>query len=105
MAVGWDAKAWGYHGDDGGIFAEGFIQETAKYKEGNTVGCGVNFEKEAIFFTKEGRLLGSHHSMKSKKFLLMPTTRDAILENPREAISVYQCPPDYERGPNFCQVC
>jgi Ran-binding protein 9/10 len=64
---GWDTArgpTWGYHGDDGGIFihsedgSRGHLYGP-KYTTGDTVGCGVDFDKGVIFFTKNGVLLGA----------------------------------------------
>lgn len=104
MAVGWDAKAWGYHGDDGGIFAGVLTEETEEYEEGHTVGCGVNFEKGEIFFTKEGKLLGSHHSTTQKRISLTTPTSEAVLGNPGQVISIHQCRSDHDGGQNLGQV-
>lgn len=58
---GQDNPSWGYHGDDGRIMA---CQGTSKdfgprYGAGDTIGCGVNFRKNSIFYTKNGLLLGT----------------------------------------------
>lgn len=62
---GWNtvaAPSWGYHGDDGGLFH--YRQESIHTLEGprwtkdDTVGCGIDFTKGTIFFTKNGELIG-----------------------------------------------
>lgn len=71
---GWDYATFGYHGrhviirpeslsfsgDDGHFFAA-----TGKgrsygpgFTTGDVVGCGINFERQSIFFTKNGKNLG-----------------------------------------------
>lgn len=70
MAVGWDAKAWGFHGDDGGLYAGSSTGVLETYEEGDTVGCGVNFNTEEIFFTHGEKLLGPHHSVTRKRNLI-----------------------------------
>jgi len=58
---GWDSNSYGYHGDDGGIFhSHGNMLRVygPKYGEGDTVGCGVNYESGGIFFTLNGNFLG-----------------------------------------------
>jgi len=58
---GWDKSSYGYHGDDGGIFhsrGEMIRAYGPKYGEGDTVGCGVNYENGGIFFTLNGNFLG-----------------------------------------------
>jgi hypothetical protein len=58
---GWDSCSYGYHGDDGGIFhATGNMLRTygPVYGKGDTVGCGVDYSRHAIFFTHNGKFLG-----------------------------------------------
>lgn len=58
---GWDKLSYGYHGDDGGIFhSRGDMVRVygPKYGEGDTVGCGVNYENGGIFYTLNGSFLG-----------------------------------------------
>jgi len=58
---GWDKSSYGYHGDDGGIFhsrGEMIRVYGPKYGEGDTVGCGVNYENGGIFYTLNGNFLG-----------------------------------------------
>jgi hypothetical protein len=57
---GWRKKAWGYHADDGGLFAE-FISTTPfgpQYHVGDVVGCGVDFIARSAFFTHNGNFIG-----------------------------------------------
>ena len=56
---GGEYRSWGYHGDDGGIFmgqGEWSVQYD-KYGKGDTVGCGLDQQRQ-IFFTKNGTYLG-----------------------------------------------
>ena len=58
---GWDRHSFGYHGDDGGIFhsSGGMIDQFGpKYGAGDTIGCGIDYVKQGIFFTINGRFLG-----------------------------------------------
>jgi hypothetical protein len=40
------------------VFSKVFPFSAPKYEEGDTVGCGVDFVRGVIFFTKNGVLLG-----------------------------------------------
>ncbi|KAI9685134.1 MAG: hypothetical protein M1822_004721 [Bathelium mastoideum] len=55
-----NARSWAYHGDDGGMgdSATRFDEdEDRKYKPGDTIGCGVDFNKNKMWFTKNGEKL------------------------------------------------
>lgn len=59
-APGWEPESWGYHGDDGNVFAS---QNVGKhygppFAAGDTIGCGVNFRTGTAFFTRNGKHLG-----------------------------------------------
>lgn len=57
---GWEPDSWGYHGDEGKVFAG--VQSGQPYKSsfgtGDIIGCGVDFNKGHAFFTKNGLDLG-----------------------------------------------
>lgn len=57
---GWEPKSWAYHGDDGRAF-EGQTSGHP-YKSGfganDVIGCGIDFNKNHAFFTKNGQDLG-----------------------------------------------
>ncbi|RHZ83265.1 hypothetical protein Glove_99g165 [Diversispora epigaea] len=58
---GWERFSIGYHGDNGLIY----IQHSRGkpygplFSEGDTIGCGVNFYDNTLFFTKNGVNLGT----------------------------------------------
>ncbi|KAI9506637.1 concanavalin A-like lectin/glucanase domain-containing protein, partial [Coemansia spiralis] len=57
---GWDVGSWGYHGDDGHIFG-GDGRGTSygpRFTTGDTVGCGIDFMRQQLFFTRNGFFLG-----------------------------------------------
>lgn len=60
LAIGWDEQSWGWHGDDGDAFA-GNVYDTfgPPYGERNTIRCGVDFDDESAFFTRDGEIVGS----------------------------------------------
>jgi hypothetical protein len=58
---GWDRQSFGYHGDDGGIFhsSGGMVKQFgSKFGAGDTIGCGIDFVAQGIFFTLNGKFLG-----------------------------------------------
>jgi hypothetical protein len=66
--AGWEEGSWGYHSDDGCFFHgdPSKINYASGFEAGDTVGCGIDPylqrldpETRAIFFTKNGKNLGS----------------------------------------------
>ena len=59
-APGWDLDTYGYHGDDGKKFAAQHRGDPygPTFSTNDIVGCGVNFENQTCFFTKNGSCLG-----------------------------------------------
>lgn len=59
--IRWDNYSYGFHGDDGGIF-RGSPQLLRAYGPpfgvGDTIGCGLDYQRRAIFFTWHGVFLG-----------------------------------------------
>lgn len=58
---GWDIFSYGYHSDDGGMFhSEGQTPRSygPTFTTGDTVGLGIDYIKQAIFFTHNGNFLG-----------------------------------------------
>lgn len=53
---GWEGESWAYHGDDGYVFActaSGKAYGPRFGGEG-VVGCGVNWRRGEVFFTRDG---------------------------------------------------
>lgn len=74
-APGWENESWGYHGDDGHIFAS---QNVGKhygptFSSGDTIGCGINFRTSTAFFTKNGRSLGESPETELGCWLISPS--------------------------------
>lgn len=56
------SSSWGYHGDDGYVRTSSTVWERERDKfegfgDGDTVGCGVDFEKGTVFWTRNGKRL------------------------------------------------
>jgi hypothetical protein len=62
---GWEPDSYGYGADDGCLLL-GNSNNPKKYGppygNGDVIGCGINFHKNHIFFTKNGNHLGRHGS-------------------------------------------
>ncbi|ELR21081.1 SPRY domain containing protein [Acanthamoeba castellanii str. Neff] len=58
--AGWRKGSYGYHADDGRVFAQSGIGRKwgPTFTTGDVIGCGVNFLSRSLFFTKNGELLG-----------------------------------------------
>jgi SPRY domain len=58
---GWNEHSFGYHGDDGGIYhASGrmLTQFGEIFGAGDTIGCGIDYRTNRVFFTRNGEFLG-----------------------------------------------
>ena len=57
---GWEAYAWGYHGDDGKCFSSGGLCRVYAevWATGDVIGCHVNLDNGELFFTRNGESLG-----------------------------------------------
>jgi len=57
---GWFEGSFAYHCDDGTLFLEHEEGQPfgPTYGMFDVVGCGVDFEKDEIFFTKNGEYIG-----------------------------------------------
>ncbi|CAN6251912.1 unnamed protein product [Urochloa humidicola] len=58
---GWEANSIGYHGDDGYLYRGQGKGESfgPKFTSGDTIGAGINYLSQEIFFTKNGSLVGA----------------------------------------------
>jgi hypothetical protein len=56
---GWDENSYGYHGDDGNIFAASGSGQAygPTFTTGDVIGCCFNLAEKQIFFTKNGENL------------------------------------------------
>ncbi|CEP00944.1 B30.2/SPRY domain-containing protein [Plasmodiophora brassicae] len=61
--VGWPSggASFGYHGDDGFKFHNdgSGAAFACRFGPGDTVGCGVDWDRDAVFFTRNGDLVGT----------------------------------------------
>ena len=57
---GWDQHSIAYHGDDGTLFGKCTQQNNygPTFGYGDTIGCGIDYGQEKIFFTKNATFLG-----------------------------------------------
>jgi Ran-binding protein 9/10 len=56
---GWRNGSYGYHGDDGKFFWHGLSHLYGEtFTTNNVIGCGVNFVKMELFYTKNGQYIG-----------------------------------------------
>lgn len=71
---GWCQHSFGLHGDDGGLYhASGaMLEKMQTFGAGDTVGCGIDYLTQSMFFTKNGVFLG-HAFAKSLPPLLHDT--------------------------------
>ena len=76
---GLDTYSYGYHGDDGKKFQYTVVGNGTFYSEtygqGDVVGCGVDFIKKIIYFTRNGERL--------RKSSLEPLPYRELTRNPR----------------------
>lgn len=70
---GWDPNSYGYHGDDGLLYHGQGKGEAfgPTYSTGDTVGGGINYASQELFFTKNGTIVGT--VFKDVKGPLFPT--------------------------------
>lgn len=62
--IGWSEQSYAYHGDDGQKWNgfDTYGKYGPAFKQGDIVGCGINWETSSIFFTKNGVFLGDAFS-------------------------------------------
>ncbi|KAI1126079.1 ankyrin repeat-containing domain protein [Nemania abortiva] len=67
--TGWTVvpPSTGYHGDDGSLYEsssdyEPVIQTGKKFGGGDTVGCGIDWDKDSVYYTLNGVLVGKYAS-------------------------------------------
>lgn len=82
---GWEVNSYGYHGDDGKLYrGQGPGEPYAQgFTTGDTVGAGINYAAQEIFFTRNGKILPGIY--KDVKALLYPTIG---LHSPNEKVEV-----------------
>lgn len=87
-----NGSSWGYHGDDGFCFAEARKQDFGWPKVSNqdVIGCGIEWKKDRLFFTKNGQRLGKSSSKPSVTFTDASSGGDICISRKRlyPAISI-----------------
>lgn len=89
--AGCEERSFGYHSVNGRKYCYGYNNEGKAYGPtftvGDVVGCGINFSQDEVFFTKNGKNLGTAFSKVncSGTGLLYPTIS---LHSPGEKVSV-----------------
>lgn len=64
---GWDSQSFGFHGDDGGIFHNaGSMRKIfgRSFGGSDVIGCGIDYECQKIFYTRNGSFLGYAFELK-----------------------------------------
>ena len=58
---GWDRFSYGYHGDDGNKYHQSGIGTAfgPSFSCGDTIGCGIDYINQSIFYTKNGDFIGT----------------------------------------------
>jgi Ran-binding protein 9/10 len=59
--LGWESGAWGFHSDDGKIFDNILMGKSYHIPYGRknvNIGCGVNFNTNTAFYTRDGVVIG-----------------------------------------------
>jgi hypothetical protein len=97
---GWEIDAYGYHADDGNKFhgSGSGVSFGPTATKGDVLGCGFLFRKRAIFFTKNGKVVGisassaprtsialAFHDVRISPCLLYPTVG---VHSPGECVTV-----------------
>ncbi|KAG0575397.1 hypothetical protein KC19_5G001400 [Ceratodon purpureus] len=82
---GWEVNSYGYHGDDGKLYhGQGRGEPYGQgFTTGDTVGAGINYAAQEIFFTRNGKVLSGVY--KDVKSALYPTIG---LHSPDEKVEV-----------------
>ncbi|KAH9331513.1 hypothetical protein KI387_003621, partial [Taxus chinensis] len=83
---GWEPNSCGYHGDDGLLYcAQGKGERFGfpTFTTGDTVGAGINYAAQDIFFTLNGKFLGS-----VPKNVIGPLYPTIGLHSPNEKVEV-----------------
>uniref|UniRef100_A0A803L011 Uncharacterized protein n=1 Tax=Chenopodium quinoa TaxID=63459 RepID=A0A803L011_CHEQI len=91
---GWEANSYGYHGDDGLLYRGHGKGETfgPSFTTGDTVGGGINYASQEVFFTKNGIVVGTVY--KDVKSQLFPTV--AVHSQREEIVRSYLLHYGYE---------
>ena len=97
--VGWRADSYGYHSDDGGLFAEqgSHASSGSIWSVGDRVGCGYESSSGSIYFTHNGDRVGKALPVNINKPLFPTLTSGPSNQAPAVSLltpSMQHCPPD-----------
>ena len=98
---GWNMWSVGYHGDVGWIF-EAYTRSKyrigRKFRPGNTVGCGIDYDRNEYYFTLGGEVV---RTSLSKEF---DTSDEKDLQNQKHIQPVAHLPTSYTRSYTLLSV-
>jgi ankyrin repeat protein len=63
-----NSHSWAYHGDDGNFYSSTGYKSKGKFEKygpPDTVGCGINYKSQSIFFTRNGQRIGTQRKVSS----------------------------------------
>jgi hypothetical protein len=98
---GWYRGSFGCHGDDGRLYFESNLGRagTEEFVAGDVIGCGIQFDDQCIFFTKNGQLFSWYKIRKDYMGYLFPTIgmyrkNDSIRLNFGGGVAPFEFPVD-----------
>ena len=88
---GHNSDSYGYHGDDGARYYDSDRMgdtdaDWTTWSENDVIGCGIDFEKRSIFYTRNGKMIGTgfsdlHHDRLSPTVGIVVDMRNKVRVN------------------------